>query len=280
MAEPRPRRGVLQFIASAAPAATRCSAASTSSATSRSPRRSRPRIERGVNVRIIVDAKVNEYTDKKGVFHASFPREDNLGADRDGRHARRRRASCARRRKSTSSTTSSWCCSTGGRARRPRSGPARPTCRRAASRADQRRPLGARPGVAAERSRPTGSSWPATPAARKATTRRAVTQEERRRSATAVEELAPVPRDLAHGPAGRHAGLQPARRRAVLDALRQAARHGRRTRPASRSPSASARRFKGLLRTTRRRATLVFMLLEKKDKPDPRTQEPFVAINA
>jgi phosphatidylserine/phosphatidylglycerophosphate/cardiolipin synthase-like enzyme len=33
---------------------------------------------RGVDVRIIVDAKVNESTDSKGVFHESFPREDNL----------------------------------------------------------------------------------------------------------------------------------------------------------------------------------------------------------
>lgn len=31
-----------------------------------------------VDVRLIVDAKVNEYTDKKGVFHPSFPRDDNL----------------------------------------------------------------------------------------------------------------------------------------------------------------------------------------------------------
>lgn len=36
-------------------------------------------IGRGVDVRIVVDAKVNEYTDKKtGRFHPSFPREDNL----------------------------------------------------------------------------------------------------------------------------------------------------------------------------------------------------------
>jgi len=33
---------------------------------------------RGVDLRIIVDAKVNESTDKDGVFHPSFPREDNL----------------------------------------------------------------------------------------------------------------------------------------------------------------------------------------------------------
>jgi phosphatidylserine/phosphatidylglycerophosphate/cardiolipin synthase-like enzyme len=35
-------------------------------------------IDRGADVRIIVDAKVNETTDKEGKFHESFPREDNL----------------------------------------------------------------------------------------------------------------------------------------------------------------------------------------------------------
>lgn len=35
-------------------------------------------IEKGVRVRIIVDAKVNERTDSKGVFHESFPRTENL----------------------------------------------------------------------------------------------------------------------------------------------------------------------------------------------------------
>lgn len=37
----------------------------------------REAIDRGVGVRIIVDGKVNEHTDKSG-FHESFPREDNL----------------------------------------------------------------------------------------------------------------------------------------------------------------------------------------------------------
>jgi phosphatidylserine/phosphatidylglycerophosphate/cardiolipin synthase-like enzyme len=40
-------------------------------------------IDDGVNVEIIIDAKVNEYTDKKGKFHPSFPREDNLAAIKD-----------------------------------------------------------------------------------------------------------------------------------------------------------------------------------------------------
>lgn len=35
-------------------------------------------IDRGVAVRIIIDAKVNETTDKNGTVHASFPREENL----------------------------------------------------------------------------------------------------------------------------------------------------------------------------------------------------------
>ncbi|RPI94783.1 MAG: hypothetical protein EHM40_05415 [Chloroflexi bacterium] len=35
-------------------------------------------IERGVVVRLIIDAKINEHTDADGIFHESFPREDNL----------------------------------------------------------------------------------------------------------------------------------------------------------------------------------------------------------
>ena len=35
-------------------------------------------LDRGADVRIIVDAKVNETTDKNGTFHESFPREENL----------------------------------------------------------------------------------------------------------------------------------------------------------------------------------------------------------
>lgn len=35
-------------------------------------------LDRGVTVKIIIDAKINESTDKQGVFHESFPREDNL----------------------------------------------------------------------------------------------------------------------------------------------------------------------------------------------------------
>jgi phosphatidylserine/phosphatidylglycerophosphate/cardiolipin synthase-like enzyme len=39
-------------------------------------------IDRKVTVEIIVDAKVNERTDRDGTFHPSFPREDNLAAIR------------------------------------------------------------------------------------------------------------------------------------------------------------------------------------------------------
>lgn len=40
-------------------------------------------IDNGVDVKMIIDAKVNEKTDKKGTFHESFPREENVGAIRD-----------------------------------------------------------------------------------------------------------------------------------------------------------------------------------------------------
>jgi phosphatidylserine/phosphatidylglycerophosphate/cardiolipin synthase-like enzyme len=35
-------------------------------------------MDRGVDVHLILDAKINEHTDKKGKFHESFPRMDNL----------------------------------------------------------------------------------------------------------------------------------------------------------------------------------------------------------
>lgn len=47
-------------------------------------------ISRGVNVQIIMDAKVNESTDKQGKFHPSFPREDNLQTVKAARIARTR----------------------------------------------------------------------------------------------------------------------------------------------------------------------------------------------
>ena len=40
-------------------------------------------LDKGVKVRVIIDAKKNENTDKKGVFHESFPREDNLRTIKD-----------------------------------------------------------------------------------------------------------------------------------------------------------------------------------------------------
>lgn len=40
-------------------------------------------VDRGVDVEVIIDAKVNEHTDKEGNFHESFPREINLKTIRD-----------------------------------------------------------------------------------------------------------------------------------------------------------------------------------------------------
>jgi phosphatidylserine/phosphatidylglycerophosphate/cardiolipin synthase-like enzyme len=41
-------------------------------------------ISRGVDVELIIDGKVNESTDKNGVFHPSFPRKDNLKEIQEG----------------------------------------------------------------------------------------------------------------------------------------------------------------------------------------------------
>jgi phosphatidylserine/phosphatidylglycerophosphate/cardiolipin synthase-like enzyme len=47
-------------------------------------------ITRGVDVRIIIDAKVNAHRDKKGKYHPSFPRVDNKKAIRSARIAQSR----------------------------------------------------------------------------------------------------------------------------------------------------------------------------------------------
>ena len=60
---------------------------------------------------------------------------------------------------------------------------------------------------------------------------------------------------------------------AVLDALRRAASTRPRTRPRSPSPSASGDVFKEPLRDNTQQSPLVFILLEKKDVPDPEQQD-------
>ncbi|WP_179874038.1 phospholipase D-like domain-containing protein [Rhizobium sp. L43] len=42
-------------------------------------------IDRGVSVKLVIDAKKNGYTDKKGKVHPDFPREDNLNTVKDAR---------------------------------------------------------------------------------------------------------------------------------------------------------------------------------------------------
>jgi len=42
-------------------------------------------IDRGVTVRLVIDAKKNGYTDKKGKVHPDFPREDNFGTVKDAK---------------------------------------------------------------------------------------------------------------------------------------------------------------------------------------------------
>ena len=74
-------------------------------------------IDRGVDVKLIVDMKVNEHTIKptpknklkKPAFVQSTPRDDNLEAIEHG-ELPDTAIIRARRAGTTSSTTSSWCC--------------------------------------------------------------------------------------------------------------------------------------------------------------------------
>jgi hypothetical protein len=126
---------------------------------------------RGVDVRIIVDAKVNESTDKKGVFHPSFPREDNLETIKK---AGLPKSSIIRREANPADIQhNKFMVLLKGAAKRPAEvwtgstnipsgeSPARRTS--ATGCATRRSPVS---------SRPTGICWPAIPAPRRATTRR------------------------------------------------------------------------------------------------------------
>ncbi len=118
MAEPQARRRDLRLHRQREEGADTLCAASTSSATSRSPSASRPPWTRRQGA-VIIDAKKNESTDKKGVFHESFPREDNLATIKD---AGSPKAAVIRREPApaSSSTTSSWFCSWARRRLPPR----------------------------------------------------------------------------------------------------------------------------------------------------------------
>ena len=95
----------------------------------------------------------------------------------------------------------------------------------------------------------------------------------------AVEQLSPVPADLHDVPAGVTPVFSPRRTTAVLEAyavlLDTAAREGCIT-----FAFGVGAAFKDLLKDNTAQNAIVFMLLEKQDKPDPKHPTAFVRINA
>ena len=229
---------------------------------------------RGVDVALIVDAKVNEYTDKNGHFHESYPRADNLQlVDRSGLHDRVRlrqaRPSAIAHNKFMVRVaggrpievwTGSTNLSLGGIHGQTNVGHWVRDRSTAESFARYWQLLADDPGGLA-----------------------ADTAKEKARKNTAfkdaVRAVSPVPPDLTQVPAGITAVFSPqpdtgaltayAR---LLDAARQQACI---TLAFGINPA-----FKELLKDNTPQSQLVFMLLEKKDAPSRGSTTPFIRINA
>ena len=105
---------LFEFIDQAEDRATRCSGASTSSATSRPRPRLKAAIDRGVDVRLIVDAQAERLTDKHGKFHGRSRARTTCATLAAGELPRQRDRALREARRSASRTTSSWCCSAAG----------------------------------------------------------------------------------------------------------------------------------------------------------------------
>jgi phosphatidylserine/phosphatidylglycerophosphate/cardiolipin synthase-like enzyme len=236
-------------------------------------------IDRGVDVRVVVDGKVNESTDGDGRFHESFPREDNrrmiaaakLPRDRIVLRAARRSAIAhnkfmvlLRGKGAAAQPAEVWTGSTnvslGGLAGQTNVGH---WVRNAElARAFQRywALLAEDPGGGA-------GDAPATVRAKNAAFRRE------------IEQLSPTPASIADVPRGVSAVFSPRAGLGMLDLyfklVDEAANHACIT-----LAFGINRRFKELLKDNTPQQALVFMLLEKADRPGKSATEPFLAINA
>jgi len=233
-------------------------------------------ITAGVDVRIIVDAKVNGSTDKNGTVHESFPRVANLAAIADAGlpsdriTLREHRATAIAHNKFMVRTpkgkepTEVWTGSTnislGGIAGQTNVGHW-VRDRAVAAQFDRYWTLlqgdpGARDG-----------DDPAT-----ATTRNAELE-------AAVEACSPVPGNLADLGPGTIAAFSP-RQGAGLLSEYAALLDGAATEGCITLAFGVSAVFKGLLQDNTDQDALIFMLLEKKDVPNPRAKTAFVWINA
>jgi phosphatidylserine/phosphatidylglycerophosphate/cardiolipin synthase-like enzyme len=235
-------------------------------------------VTRGVDVQLIVDGKVNERTDKDGVFHPSFPRVDNLallaevGFPSERVHLREARKSHIQHNKfmvrvagdADDAATEVWTGSTnlspGGIAGQTNVG------------------HWLRDAAVADRFRRYWELLATDPGGRTTDSRSEVTLRNKQLRA-AVEALSPAPADLRTVPRGTTAVFSPRQDDSVLSSyaamLDTAQRHGCVT-----LAFGIGAPFKRLLADNTPDDGIVFLLLEKRDRPDPRNPSAFVRINA
>ena len=232
----------------------------------------------GVDVQLIIDAKVNEHTDSKGKFHESFPRVENRKAITEGRHPRGARPPArGEAQRHPAQQVHGAAQGRGAHARGGVDGVDQHLDGRH-SRPDERGPLGARRRRRGTVRRPTGSCSRETPAARPGTARprsaRRTTISRRRsrrcascRRSWRTSRRAPR-RSSARGAAG-----------ASSISISSWS-----TRPSELACITLAfginKDFKARLTDNTPDNAIAFFLLEKKDKPTKANQNTFVFIGA
>jgi phosphatidylserine/phosphatidylglycerophosphate/cardiolipin synthase-like enzyme len=232
-------------------------------------------IERGVDVQLVIDAKANERTDKDGVLQPAFPREDNLamlgavGFPTERVHRREARKSSIQHNKFMvrvvgGSASEVWTGSTnlspGGIAGQTNVG------------------HWLRNPEVADRFRQYWELLASDPGGRASDSRSEVTRRNKQLR-LAVEALSPVPADLRAVPAGTTPVFSPRQGSSVLDAYATLVDGADRQACVTLAFGIGAP-FKRLLSDNTPLDQIVFLLLEKKDVPDPRSTTAFVRINA
>ena len=278
VAEPRPGRGALQVHRPGEDGRHAARAASTSSATRRSADALKAAIDRGVDVRLIIDAKVNELTDKDGKFHESFPARGQPRARSTKEKMPDSAIALWREAKPNDIAAQQVHGAAQGPAAHARRGVDRldQHLARRHPRPDQRRPLGAERDSRAQQFRDywellaadPGAPRPATTARPRRTPRASSFRDGGRGdSPPSRPRIARTSRRAARRSSARAAGSAGAR---------HVRRHGRRGRR-RRLHHARLRHQQGASRTssttTRPTATSLFMLLEKEDEPNPSAKD-------
>ena len=236
-------------------------------------------IDRGADVRIILDAKVNETTDKRGKFHESFPREESL-----------RTASAARLPKSRlilrEARTSAIAHNKFMVLLRGKGQSAKPTAVWTGSTNISLNGVAGQTNVGhwlrdeavAATFRAYWDLLGGDPGGKEGDDR-AVVRTKNAAFRTAVEALSTAPKTLADVPAGVTPVFSPRGGLDVLDLYFQLV-DGATEEACITLAFGISEKFKALLKDNTPQQAIVFMLLEKEDRPKKNGKEPFLAINA